>query len=122
MKHLVNWIEIPLSDFERAKNFYKTILGGVEFHELEMEGVQYALFPSQDKFNCGALVKGDYYKPSPDGITIYFDGGDNMDNILKHVEKAGGEIIMTKTYTGETAGHVGMFIDSEGNKIGLQHM
>jgi predicted enzyme related to lactoylglutathione lyase len=45
-----------------------------------------------------------------------------MDNILKHVEKAGGEVIMPKTNTGMEAGFVGMFIDSEGNKIGLQHM
>lgn len=122
MKHLINWVEIPATDIMRAKKFYSAILGGVEFRDMEAQGAKYALFPVHDKFNCGALVQGEYYKPSAEGIGIYLDGGKDMDNILKHVEKAGGEIIMPKTNTGMEAGFVGMFIDSEGNKIGLQHM
>ena len=122
MKHLINWVEIPASDLDRAKQFYNTILGGIQFQDMEMHETNYALFPSEDSFNTGALVKGEYYKPSSDGITVYLDGGKDMDNILKHVEKAGGEIIMPKTFTGKEAGYVGMFIDSEGNKIGLQHL
>ena len=86
---------------------------------MEINGIKYALFPSRDKFNSGALVQGEYYKPPSDGITIYLDGGKNMNTILEHFEKAGGEIIMPKTYTGKEAGYVGMLIDSEGNKIGL---
>ena len=122
MKHLINWVEIPATDLPRARTFYNTILGGIEFQEMEMNGTKYALFPSEDKFNSGALVQGEYYKPSSDGITIYLDGGKDMNTILAHVEKAGGEIIMPKTYTGKEAGYVGMLIDSEGNKIGLQHI
>lgn len=122
MRHLINWVEIPAIDLKRAMTFYSTILGELKFYEMAMNGVQYALFPSDDKFNCGALAQGDYYKPSPDGVTIYLDGGKDMDNILKHVEEVGGKIIMSKTYTGKEAGYVGMFIDSEGNKIGLQHL
>lgn len=122
MKHLVNWVEIPATDIKRAKKFYSTILGGIQFHDMEAQGGKYALFPADDKFNTGALVQSAYHKPSADGIAIYLDGGKDMDNILKHVEKAGGEVIMPKTNTGMEAGFVGMFIDSEGNKIGLQHM
>ena len=122
MKHLLNWVEIPTTDIKRAKKFYNAILGGVEFRDMEFQGTKYALFPTQDQHNSGALVQGEYYKPSSDGITIYLDGGKEMDNILKHVEKAGGEVIMPKTNTGMEAGFVEMFIDSEGNKIGLQHM
>ena len=122
MKHLINWVEIPALDLERAEKFYSTILGGIEFHKMEMNGARYALFPSEDRFNAGALVQSQYHTPSSDGVTIYLDGGDNMDNILQHVEKAGGEIIMPKTYTGKEAGFVAMFSDSEGNKIGIQHL
>ena len=121
MKHLINWLEIPVADLKRAKKFYNTIFGGIEFHDMEMNGNKFAIFPSKDQFNTGALVQGEYYKPSSDGIGIYLDGGKDMDNILRHVEKAGGEIIMSKTYTGKDAGYVSMFVDSEGNKIGLQH-
>jgi predicted enzyme related to lactoylglutathione lyase len=122
MKHLINWVEIPTTDLPKARKFYNTILGGIEFQEIKMNGTKYALFPSKDKFNSGALVQGEYYRPSSDGIIIYLDGGKDMNTILKHVEKAGGEIIMPKTYTGKEAGYVGMLIYSEGNKIGLQHM
>ena len=97
-------------------------MGGIEFQDMENNGAVYALFPVEDKFNCGALVQSEYHKPSSGGIAIYLDGGKDMDNILKHIEKAGGEIIMPKTNTGMEAGYVGMFVDSEGNKIGLQHM
>ncbi len=121
MKHLINWVEIPAVEIARAKNFYKTILGGIEFQDMKMNGAMYALFPVEDKFNCGALVQSEFHKPSADGVTVYFDGGKDMDNILKHIEKAGGQIIMPKTYTGKDAGFVGMFLDSEGNRIGLQH-
>jgi len=122
MKHLINWVEIPVSDIKRAKKFYSIILGGIEFQDMENNGAVYALFPVEDKFNCGALVQSEYHKPSSGGIAIYLDSDKDMDNILKHIEKAGGEIIMPKTNTGMEAGYVGMFVDSEGNKIGLQHM
>jgi predicted enzyme related to lactoylglutathione lyase len=122
MKHLLNWVEIPATDIKRAKKFYSSIFGGIEFKEMDNQGAKYALFPVDDKFNSGALVQSEYHKPSADGITIYLDGGNDMDAILKHVDKAGGEIIMPKTNTGMEAGFVAMFIDSEGNKIGLQHM
>ena len=122
MKHLINWVEIPSTDIKRAKKFYSTILGGIEFQDMEVEGTRYALFPVDDKFNCGALVQGKFHRPSADGITVYLDGGKDLDNILKHVEKAGGQVIMPKTYSGKEAGFVGMFLDTEGNRIGLQHL
>lgn len=122
MKHLINWVEIPVTDIDRAKKFYSEILGGIEFHKMQMNGSEYAMFPTEDQFNTGALVQGEYNKPSPDGISIYLDGGKDMDIILKRVEKAGGEIIMPKTHLSDLAGYGGMFWDSEGNKIGLHHM
>lgn len=122
MKHLVNWIEIPVLDMARAKNFYSEILGGVDFADFPMDGdQQYSIFPAQDRHNNGALVQGPMYKPSQDGITIYLDGGDDMNKILNKVESAGGSVIMQKTDTQSEAGFIGMFIDTEGNKIGLQH-
>jgi uncharacterized protein len=122
MKHLINWVEIPAKDFNRAKEFYNTILGGVSFQEMPMGDAHYALFPSEDKFNAGAIVQGPHHIPSSDGIVIYFDGGKDMNTILSKVDKAGGEVIMPKTFTGKEAGYLGMFVDTEGNKIGLQHL
>ena len=36
MKNLINWFEIPATDFNRAVSFYKSILGW-EVKETEME-------------------------------------------------------------------------------------
>ena len=121
MKHLINWVEIPVTDMQRAKSFYSTILS-VELNTMEMGGNMYALFPTEDRFNCGALVQGKYYKPGSDGIVIYLDGGDDLNNILLKVNEAGGQVIMERMFLSVEAGHIGMFIDSEGNKIGLQNM
>jgi predicted enzyme related to lactoylglutathione lyase len=121
MKHLINWVEIPVTDMKRAIGFYSGILG-VKFNEMEIGPVKYALFPTDDKFNCGALAQGEYYKPSADGVTIYMDGSNDLDNILSKVKTAGGKVMMEKTFLSDESGYIGLFIDSEGNRIGLQNM
>lgn len=124
MQHLINWIEIPVLDIERAKNFYSKIFGGIHLQDYPMpdQKMKYCLFPCDDKFNAGALVQSANHKPSHDGVLIYFDAGNDMDIILNRVGKEGGQVIMPKNFLGAEAGYVGMFIDSEGNKIGLQHL
>jgi Predicted enzyme related to lactoylglutathione lyase len=121
MKHLVNWVEIPVKDMNRAVTFYSTILA-CEFQQMEMGGNKYAFFPTEDRFNTGALVQGEYYSPSADGVQIYLYGGTDLSTILSKVPTAGGQVVMEKMHLSDEAGYVGMFIDSEGNKIGLQHM
>ena len=123
MKHLINWIEIPVTDMDRAKNFYSDILGGITFMDYPMDDPSdaYAIFPTTDHFNAGALVKSAFNMPSSQGVTIYLDGGKNMDGILEKAAQLGGTVIMPKTLLSEESGHIALFIDSEGNKIGIQH-
>jgi len=121
MNHLINWIEIPVTDMKRAIGFYSKILD-VKLNEMEIGPVKYALFPASDRFNNGALALGEYYIPSADGVTIYLDGGNDLDRILLKVKAAGGNVIMDKTFLSSEAGYIGLFIDSEGNRIGLQNM
>jgi predicted enzyme related to lactoylglutathione lyase len=37
-------------------------------------------------------------------------------------DKAGGTVIIEKMFLSKEAGYIGIFIDSEGNKIGLQNI
>ena len=120
MKHLTNWVEIPVKNMKRAVKFYSDILG-VTLTEMELGSVTYALFPSEDKYNCGALAQGEYYKPSADGVVIYLDGGEDLNRVLFRVAPAGGKVVMEKTFLADEAGYIGMFLDPEGNKIGLQN-
>ncbi len=122
MKHLSNWIEIPVKDMERARAFYQKVLKEELPPVMELAGNQYSLFPAQDRFNCGALARGEGYVPSEHGVTVYLDGADDLDGVLSRVKKAGGTIVLPRTYLGKEAGYVGLFLDSEGNRIGIQSL
>jgi hypothetical protein len=103
----------------RAKAFYETLLQE-KLELMELRPVQYALFSVEDRFNCGALAQGEGYEPSAQGVTVYLDGGEDLESRLARAQKAGGTAIMPKTYLGKEAGHIGLFLDSEANRIGLQ--
>jgi uncharacterized protein len=121
MKHLLNWIEIPVIKMERAKKFYSTILG-ITIEDMPMDGMEYAIFTTDDPYNSGALVQGEYYKPSADGVLIYLNGGEDLNGILAQVNDNGGSVMMPKTFLSDMAGHIAIFMDTEGNRIGIQSM
>ncbi len=120
MKHLSNWIEIPVKDMERARTFYQKVLQEPLQPVIELGAIRYSLFPAQDRYNCGALAQGNGYVPSNQGVTVYLDGGNDVEEVLSRVKKVGGTVVLPKTYLGKEAGHIGLFLDSEGNRIGLQ--
>jgi predicted enzyme related to lactoylglutathione lyase len=121
MHHLSNWIEIPVVDMKRAQRFYRELLG-VGFSEMQMGGNEYAIINTTDKFNTGGLVKGDGYTPSMQGVVVYLNGGDDLSSVLAHVTKAGGKVLLPKTFLSKEAGHVAYLLDTEGNRIGLHSM
>jgi predicted enzyme related to lactoylglutathione lyase len=119
MENLINWFEIPALDFRRAVDFYKGILSLPQMEESEMFGTTMGFFPMDGKNVSGAIVKGDGYQPSQDGVTIYLNGGKDLQVILDKVGPAGGTVIVPKTQISEEMGYFALFIDTEGNKIGL---
>lgn len=42
--------------------------------------------------------------------------------MLARVSKAGGKVLLKKTFLSKEAGHIAYFVDREGNKIGLHSM
>jgi predicted enzyme related to lactoylglutathione lyase len=118
VEHLFNWIEIPVADMKRAVSFYGEILE-IELHELTMGPIDYALFPSKDQHNCGALAKGDGYVPGAQGPIIYLNGGNDLQDVLDRVHDAGGQILVPKQFVTDDVGHIALIRDTEGNKIGL---
>ncbi|MDO6602119.1 VOC family protein [Arenibacter palladensis] len=118
MNSYVSIFEIPATDISRAINFYKEILG-VEIERLEFPGMEMGLFPYQDQMVTGVIMKGEGYEPSDKGVTIYLNGGDNLQTILDKVEGNGGKIIVPKSLHADESGYYALFLDSEGNKMGL---
>ncbi len=118
MNTFISIFEIPATDIMRAINFYQGILG-ISIEPMEFPGMEMGLLPYEGQMVTGVIMKGEGYQPSAEGITIYLNGGDNLQTILDKVEKSGGEIIVPKTAHADESGFFALFLDSEGNKMGL---
>ena len=122
MSNPVVWFEIAATDLERAKKFYS------EVFQLEM---QYVDMPDSPMYMMGssaegiagasgALVQSADNVPSTSGTIVYFYC-DDVAVEASRVEAAGGTLIVPKTSLGEF-GFMAMFIDTEGNKVGMHSM
>ncbi|MEO6488717.1 MAG: VOC family protein [Ferruginibacter sp.] len=122
MMNAISWFEIPATDLERAQNFYERIFG-IKLFPMDMENIKMRMFPLDDNMTQvgGAIVdSGGFHKPSvTDGPLIYLNGNPDVQNILDKVEEAGGKILVNKTQISPEYGYMAVFIDSEGNRIGL---
>jgi len=119
MKRLVSFFEIPSTDFRRAVTFYENILG-IKMESFECEDEKMAFFPLEEDGNCpGAISWAERFKPSADGVMISITCEDVSDT-LKMIEENGGKALISKTkIEAEGRGYFAVFIDSEGNRIGL---
>lgn len=118
MKNAINWFEIPVKDFDRAKNFYEAVFDTkMDTMTMEEMGQTMAFFPADWENGIGGgIAFGPGYEPSDKGSLIYLNGGDDLDTPLSRVEKAGGKVILPKTSLGQH-GFMGQFIDTEGNRV-----
>ncbi len=118
MKSFISIFEIPVTEISRAVDFYQAILD-ITIEKMDIPEMQMGIFPYEEQMVTGVLVKGEGYQPSADGVTIYLNGGDNLQVILDKVDKNGGKIMVPKTLHGDENGYFALFLDSEGNRIGL---
>ena len=115
----LNWFEIPTVDFERAKSFYSTIFD-FEMPTTEMgESKMGFLLHEQGKGVGGAIIKSEGYLPSRDGAVIYLNGGQDLQTVLDRVPQAGGTVVLEKTAISPDHGWYAIFLDTEGNRLGL---
>jgi predicted enzyme related to lactoylglutathione lyase len=114
----VVFFEIPAIDLERAKTFYKAVFN-VSFEDVSIDGneMSFFSFDSELKGISGALAKGETYKPTKEGVIIYFHSND-IDETLEKVTQQNGTTFYPKTSVG-SMGFVAEFIDSEGNRIAI---
>jgi len=118
--NVLNWFEIPVTDFNRAKKFYETILDFTMI-EFNMGGAQMGFFPYEQGSGklSGAIVKGEGYEPCTRGTVVYLNCNPDLTTVLNRVEKAGGNLALPKTQISPEAGYFAFIMDTEGNKIGL---
>lgn len=117
---MVGWFEIPVLDMDRAKSFYESVFK-IEVQVQDFGGTLMGWFPwAEGKTGAaGSLILQSEYKPSnTEGVLIYFASVD-VENELNRIEKAGGEILKPKTQISPEVGFMGLFLDTEGNRIAL---
>lgn len=114
----VNWFDINVSNFERAKKFYETVFN-VKLVDFPLEWGRQSAFPFDPTGanTSGALVEKRDMVPNESNTIIYFESEDCITEESR-VKQAGGKIIKPKMPIGEF-GFVSILIDSEGNTIGL---
>lgn len=119
--HALNWFEIPVSDFNRAKAFYEAVLGHA-IQPMEMGPTMMGFLSSDQNAVGGAIVQGEGCTPSATGTMVYLNGGDDLAPMLARAASAGGTVVVPKTEIGNGFGYFAHFMDTEGNKIGLHSM
>ncbi len=115
----INWFEIPVDEFDRAKLFYSRIFD-YEMPTMDMGPIRmgFLLF-EQGKGVGGAIVKGEGSLPARTGTLVYLNAGDDLSMVLMRVDAAGGKVLMEKTLVAPGMGYYAHFLDSEGNKVAL---
>lgn len=139
MSNTFNWVELPSTDFDRAVDFYSTILSrGIDVHEPpddasngnENGNGKAGLFQTDDGDVGGMIVESDAYTtasgasipytPTADsGPVVYLSVDGDLDDTLDRVDATGGEILAPKEPIPNEGGHYAIVTDTEGNRVGL---
>jgi len=104
-------IEIPVTDIERACEFYSKVF---DWKIRKDPGSEYALFET-GTYPGGGFMKVEEVQPG--GIINYILVED-MDSVLEKIVDNGGTILREKTSVGDF-GYFALFQDPEGNVLGL---
>jgi predicted enzyme related to lactoylglutathione lyase len=113
----VTWFEIPTTDFERATQFYESILDAKLIPY--PGGAPCSIFPHKDGGVSGCIVQSPNHKPSSEGAIVYLNADGKLDATLKRAEKLGAPILVPRTEIPGGFGYYACLQDSEGNHVGL---
>ena len=122
--HAINWFEIPVTDFDRAKKFYETIFD-YQMPENQMGPARmgFLLYDFQNGGRGGAIVHNpDFYTPAKNGTLVYLNCDPDLSVVLDKVISAGGKLLQQKTIIGQNLGYWALIEDSEGNRVALHSM
>lgn len=121
--NIITWFEIPVSDIDRAKKFYETILDieMIKSADGDSESVFFPYNPNVIQATSGrvtgVLSKSERNSPSSQGTIIYINASPSIQTVLDRVVKEGGKIIAPKMQI--PPGFIAIIMDTEGNKVGL---
>lgn len=115
-KNRVVWVDIPVSDLDRAAKFYCQVLGAEVILE-EFNGVRFGVIDHEDG-NGGCLVVSPSTISSTQGPLIYLNVYGRIHEAVQLVTDSGGTIV-EEVQTMGPHGMRAIVIDSEGNRVAL---
>ena len=116
MKNLIAFFEIPAANFDRAVSFYETVFN-ITLPVSGCEKEKMGFFIQEERY-VGAISFTPGFTPSSNGVLIHFDCND-IDATLSTIKNNGGEVVKDKQAIAGGWGYFAVFLDSEGNSIGL---
>jgi predicted enzyme related to lactoylglutathione lyase len=120
MIQLINWFELPVLDFNRARLFYEHVFQ-MKMPVGPMGEYLMGFFPSPSG-PMGAIVQGEGYVPSVYGPRLFLNANPNLDEFLVRALEAGAQLIVPKTFISEDVGYCAYILDPEGNAIALNSL
>jgi predicted enzyme related to lactoylglutathione lyase len=117
MANQIVWVDIPVTDLDRAAKFYSAILGAAVTKQ-EYPGMTIALLPGYDTDVSGCLFRSDETKPTDQGPLVYLNCDGRLDEAAAAVEPNGGKVLKPPHAIGPH-GHRAVILDSEGNRIAM---
>lgn len=115
MKKLIEWVDIPTTDINRAVDFYNHVLS-LQISIVDCGNEMMAFFSTGE----GSLYYSSDSKPSINGAIISFNVPDSIEDTLKRALEKGAKVIIGKTkIEAQGRGYFANIIDSEGNRVGL---
>lgn len=124
MENIIVWVDIPVTDLDRAARFYSHVLG-VPVNV--MPGASDVAVPGTPP-EPGAPVPDvspvafDLYvggTPGAAGPTVYISSTGDFPGVLSRVREAGGEVLQEPQDMGPMVGTIAFIRDTEGNRIGI---
>lgn len=116
-KNIFCWIDIPVTDLDRAIGFYSAILEQ-DVQKQSHDGFEFGLLPHTDNNVSGCLAIMADRQPSRHGPLIYIQVEGRLAQAIAIAKKKGVEIIKDKELIGPY-GNRAIILDSEGNSIAL---
>lgn len=125
-RNMVGWFEVPVENMDRAIRFYETVFD-ISISKHTMGPLEMGWFPALNDIPGahGSLVYNkEFYKPSSDsGTLIYFTSqAADLAVELGRVAGAGGKVLQEKKLIAPGIGFMGLFIDSEGNRVAIHSL
>ena len=121
MSNTFVWVDIPVTDLDRAIAFYSAVTGQ-PVDRIGGPGFNFGLFKHEGNQVGGCLIEsGEGVAPSLLGPLVYLDASGRLDAAVAAAQQGGGKVLKAR-HSIAPNGFRAVIADSEGNRIALHSM